>query len=66
MKKALLFAVIVLLYACKTKEEVTPKVEEIVSIPDANFEKYLVDNNIDKDGFVNRRMDVDDEKGEPK
>jgi hypothetical protein len=34
-----------------------------VSIPDANFEKYLVEQKIDKDGLVNGKMDVDDAKG---
>lgn len=34
-----------------------------VNISDANFEKYLVTQKIDKDGLVNGRMDVDDTKG---
>jgi hypothetical protein len=33
------------------------------NILDANFEKYLVTQKIDKDGFVNGRMDIDDAKG---
>jgi Leucine-rich repeat (LRR) protein len=33
------------------------------NISDANFEKYLVIQKIDKDGLVNGRMDVDDAKG---
>jgi hypothetical protein len=33
------------------------------NIADANFEKYLVTQKIDKDGLVNGRMDIDDAKG---
>jgi Leucine-rich repeat (LRR) protein len=33
------------------------------NISDANFEKYLVTQKIDKDGLVNGRMDMDDAKG---
>ncbi len=33
------------------------------NLSDANFEKYLVTQKIDKDGLVNGRMDVDDAKG---
>jgi hypothetical protein len=33
------------------------------NITDANFEKYLVTQKIDKDGLVNGRMDVDNAKG---
>ena len=33
------------------------------NISDANFEKYLVTQKIDKDGLVNGRIDVDDAKG---
>jgi Leucine-rich repeat (LRR) protein len=32
-------------------------------IPDAIFEKYLVDSKIDNDGLVNGRMNVEDAKG---
>ena len=34
-----------------------------VNLSDANFEKYLVTQKIDKDGLVNGRMDMDDAKG---
>jgi hypothetical protein len=44
MKNIILFAVITLLYACKTKE-VSPT---FVTILDANFEKYLVDKKLIK------------------
>jgi hypothetical protein len=33
------------------------------NLSDANFEKYLVIQKIDKDGLVNGRMDMDDAKG---
>ena len=33
------------------------------NITDANFERFLVTQKIDKDGLVNGRMDVDDAKG---
>ncbi len=33
------------------------------NIADANFEKFLVTQKIDKDGLVNGRMDIDDAKG---
>jgi Leucine-rich repeat (LRR) protein len=33
------------------------------NILDANFEKYLVTQKIDKDGLVNGRIDIDDAKG---
>ena len=59
MKKTLLFAVIILFSACKTKE-VSPT---FVDIPDAIFEEYLVVRKIDKDGLVNGRMNIDDAKG---
>ena len=59
MKNILLFAVIILFSACKTKE-VSPT---FANIPDANFEKYLIDEKIDKDGVVNGRMNLDDAKG---
>lgn len=41
----------------------TTKEITFVNIPDANFEKYLVTNKIDKDGLVNSRMNIDDAKG---
>lgn len=41
----------------------TTKVVTFVSIPDANFEKYLVDSKIDKDGLVNGGINIDDSKG---
>ena len=34
-----------------------------INFSDANFEKYLVTQKIDKDGLVNGRMDVDNAKG---
>ncbi|AWV99899.1 leucine-rich repeat domain-containing protein [Arcticibacterium luteifluviistationis] len=34
-----------------------------LAIPDVNFEKYLVDNKIDKDGKVNGKMAIEDTKG---
>lgn len=39
------------------------KTVTFVNIPDAIFEKYLVDSKIDKDGLVNGRMNADDAKG---
>ena len=59
MKNILLFAVIILFSACKTKE-VSPT---FVNIPDANFEKYLIHEKIDKDGIANGKMAVVDAKG---
>lgn len=35
----------------------------LVNIPDALFEKYLVDNKIDTDGLVNGKMNREDAKG---
>lgn len=41
----------------------TTKVQSFVGIPDANFEKYLVEQKIDTDGLINGKMNIDDSKG---
>lgn len=40
----------------------TTKTITFVSIPDANFEKYLVEQKIDTDGLINGKMNIDDSK----
>jgi Leucine-rich repeat (LRR) protein len=64
MKKIVaLIALIVSINACTTVETVTPNSSLFAYIPDAAFEKALIDLKIDKDGLVNGRMEVEDTKG---
>ncbi len=48
--------------ACKNKD-IIPVKRPFISIPDKNFEQYLVENKIDKDGIVNGKMAEEDAKG---
>ncbi len=41
----------------------TTKTVTFVNIPDAIFERYLVNSKIDKDGLINGRMNSDDARG---
>ncbi len=57
----LLFAIVSVLSTSNNLAMI--KRQSFINIPDANFEKYLIDNKIDKDGVVNGKMNVDDARG---
>ncbi|MFN8429744.1 MAG: hypothetical protein U0V04_07185 [Spirosomataceae bacterium] len=50
------------LSACKEKD-LAPNNDSYFSIPDRNFEQYLVEKKIDKDGIVNGKMAKEDTRG---
>jgi hypothetical protein len=61
----LLMLSVVVSFSCKNDQpnSLPPNTNSFFEIPDANFEKYLVEANIDKDGTINGKMAKADTKG---